>query len=87
MLAATYTPDRTRWSRRPRQVGRALGNAGALDACLARSASADDSSTFADRVIALDFSPDGKLLATAGGEPSRSGELKLWNVADRPRRC
>ena len=33
-------------------------------------------------MIALDFSPDGKLLATGGGEPSRSGELKIWNVAD-----
>jgi WD40 repeat protein len=42
----------------------------------------DDSSAFTDRVIALDFSADGKLLATGGGEPSRSGELKLWNVAD-----
>lgn len=34
-----------------------------------------------DRVTALDFSPDGKLLASGGGAPSRSGELKLWNVA------
>lgn len=33
-----------------------------------------------DRVLALDFSPDGKLLASGGGEPSRSGELKIWNV-------
>jgi WD40 repeat protein len=32
------------------------------------------------RVLALDFSPDGKLLATGGGEPSRSGEMKLWEV-------
>lgn len=32
------------------------------------------------RVLCLDFSPDGKLLATGGGEPSRSGEVKLWNV-------
>ncbi len=35
-----------------------------------------------DRVIALAFSPDGQHLATGGGEPSRSGELKIWNVAD-----
>lgn len=35
-----------------------------------------------DRVAALAFGPDGKILATGGGEPSRSGELKLWNVAD-----
>jgi WD40 repeat protein len=34
----------------------------------------------ADRVLALDFSPDGKLLAAGGGEPSRSGELKIWQV-------
>lgn len=34
-----------------------------------------------DRVTALAFSPDGMLLASGGGEPSRGGELKLWNVA------
>ena len=34
----------------------------------------------ADRVLALDFSPDGKLLAAGGGEPSRSGELKIWEI-------
>jgi len=33
------------------------------------------------RVLAIDFSPDGKRLATGGGEPSRSGEVKLWDVA------
>src|SRR5207249_2565200 len=42
----------------------------------------DDPELLADRVLALDFSSNGSLLATAGGEPSRSGELKLWNVAD-----
>ncbi|HUG70286.1 MAG TPA: c-type cytochrome domain-containing protein [Pirellulaceae bacterium] len=44
--------------------------------------SVDSAEQFADRVTALDFSPDGTLLATGGGEPSRSGELKIWNVAD-----
>lgn len=34
----------------------------------------------AGRVTALDFSPNGELLATGGGEASRSGELKLWDV-------
>ena len=32
------------------------------------------------RVLALDFSPDGGLLAAGGGEPSRSGEVKMWEV-------
>ena len=32
------------------------------------------------RVLALDFSPDGGLLAAGGGEPSRSGEVKVWEV-------
>jgi WD40 repeat protein len=32
------------------------------------------------RVLTLDFSPDGGLLATGGGEPSRSGEIKMWEV-------
>ena len=43
--------------------------------------SADAKSPFTDRVCALAFSADGKLLATGGGEPSRGGEIKLWNAA------
>ncbi len=41
----------------------------------------DAKSPFTDRVCALAFSADGKLLATGGGEPSRGGEIKLWSVA------
>ena len=37
-------------------------------------------SPFISRVLSLAFSPDGKTLATGGGDPSRSGELMLWNV-------
>jgi dipeptidyl aminopeptidase/acylaminoacyl peptidase len=33
-----------------------------------------------DRVTALDFSPDGKLLAVGSGEPSRSGEIRIYNL-------
>ncbi len=33
-----------------------------------------------NRVTALDFHPSGGLLAIGGGEPSRSGQLHLWNV-------
>ena len=43
--------------------------------------SLDDAGTLVDRVTALDFSPDGKLLAVGSGEPSRSGEVKLFDVA------
>ena len=40
----------------------------------------DNPAELVDRVLALDFSPDGKLLATGGGLAARSGELKLWSV-------
>lgn len=33
-----------------------------------------------DRVNAVRFSPDGKTLAVGGGEPSRSGDISLWEV-------
>lgn len=41
----------------------------------------DDPKIFVDRVTALDISSDGKLLATGSGEPSRSGEIKVWDLA------
>lgn len=37
-------------------------------------------SPLTDRVNALAFSADGRILATGSGDPSRSGEIKLWNV-------
>jgi WD40 repeat protein len=37
----------------------------------------------AEAVRAVAFSPDGALLAAAGGLPGRSGEIKIWNVAGR----
>jgi len=36
---------------------------------------------FADRVNAVKFSPDGKLIATGGGEPSRSGDITLFDAS------
>jgi WD40 repeat protein len=36
---------------------------------------------FVDRVNAVRFSPDGKTLATGGGELSRSGDVHLFDVA------
>lgn len=42
----------------------------------------DEKSPLANRVLALEFSADGRLLATGGGVPSRSGEVKIWSPAD-----
>jgi WD40 repeat protein len=41
----------------------------------------DPKGLFADRVNAVRFSPDGKTLATGGGELSRSGDITLFDVA------
>jgi WD40 repeat protein len=43
--------------------------------------SGDLSSPLVDRVGALALSPDGRLLATGSGEPSRTGQIKLWDVS------
>ena len=43
--------------------------------------SVDDAAQLTGRVSALAFSPDGRLLATGSGQPSRSGEVKLWDPA------
>lgn len=37
----------------------------------------------AEDVRAVAFSPDGKLLAAAGGLPARGGEVKIWDVEKR----
>jgi WD40 repeat protein len=42
----------------------------------------DATSPIGDRVYAVRFSPDGKRLATGGGEPTRGGEIMIWQVAD-----
>ncbi len=44
--------------------------------------SGDAKSPVTDRVNALAFSPDGKTLAVGSGEPSRSGDISLWNMGD-----
>jgi WD40 repeat protein len=36
---------------------------------------------FVDRVVALHYSPDGKLLATGGGAATEDGEVKLFEAA------
>ncbi|HEV7402178.1 MAG TPA: hypothetical protein VGO11_04595, partial [Chthoniobacteraceae bacterium] len=42
----------------------------------------DEKSPLVSRVLALDFSPDGKWIATGGGAPSRNGEVKIWKTSD-----
>ena len=42
----------------------------------------NDDSPFAGRILALQFSADGKSLAVGGGVPSRSGEVKIVNPAN-----
>jgi WD40 repeat protein len=42
----------------------------------------DEKSPLINRVLALSFSPDGQRIATGGGVPSRSGEVKIWRVSD-----
>ena len=44
--------------------------------------SVDSPEILSDRVTALTFSSNGKWLASGAGEPSRSGQLKIWNVDD-----
>lgn len=41
-----------------------------------------DSPATQERVLSLDFSPDGALLAASGGSPSRSGEITIWNFRE-----
>ena len=36
-----------------------------------------------ERVQSLRFSPDGQWLAVVGGDPARSGEVQVWDVAKR----
>jgi WD40 repeat protein len=43
--------------------------------------SGDAKSPIADRVNALAFSPDGKSLAVGSGEPSRGGDITLWDAS------
>jgi WD40 repeat protein len=68
--ATTVAAGRTVWDLAPRwKLERRIGTG-------------DERSPLADRVNALRFTPEGAQLFTAGGEPTRGGEIKLWRVRD-----
>ena len=46
---------------------------------LERTLGGATNSAFADRVTALAFHPDGTRLAVGGGEPTRGGDLQIWD--------
>jgi len=48
---------------------------------LARTLGGAKGDLFADRVNAVRFSPDSQTLAVGGGEPSRAGDISLWDVS------
>jgi WD40 repeat protein len=48
---------------------------------LARTLGGEKGEVFADRVNSVRFSPDSKTLAAGGGEPSRAGDISLWEVS------
>ncbi len=48
---------------------------------LARTLGGVKGDLFADRVNAVRFSPDSRTLAVGGGEPSRAGDISLWDVS------
>lgn len=48
---------------------------------LQRTIGSATESIFSDRICALDFSPDGGLLAVGSGPPSRFGDIKFIDVA------
>jgi WD40 repeat protein/mono/diheme cytochrome c family protein len=60
----------------------ALGSYQAIELLTAEGKAVSKLTGSTNQVRALAFSPDGKLLASAGGSPAQFGEVKIYNVAD-----
>ncbi|MFG0333577.1 MAG: hypothetical protein ACF8TS_09470, partial [Maioricimonas sp. JB049] len=74
LVSGSQAPELTVWDTRPAwKLVATLG--GKADNPLDIS-----ESPIEDRVLCLDFSPDGRQLVSGGGETSRGGELLVWNV-------
>ncbi|MCP4848056.1 MAG: hypothetical protein GY899_08940 [Verrucomicrobiaceae bacterium] len=52
-----------------------------------RIGSVNDSKVIVDRVNSIAFSPDGDLMASGSGVPSRSGAINVWQVKDGKEIC
>ena len=86
--AATYTPQGQLLSASADGSVRLWQRLGPWQLAAQLGPQADDPldvsrSPFVDRVLAVAFSPDGRYLAVGGGEPSRSGQLQIWDLHDR----
>lgn len=80
ILAASFAPDGTLITAgADRSVE--LWNPDAPWTLARRLGTGSQDSPLADRVNALRFSPDGQQLAAGGGEPTRGGEITLWDPA------
>ena len=78
LLVAGGTSAATIWEAgEPWSLERTIGGEGTPPA-----ADEEDTGPPIDIVTSLAFAPDGSLLASGSGRPSRSGEMKLWKVAD-----
>ena len=74
ILASTSSKGLLHWNRTTQwKIRRTLGDQNRED-------------PFPGRVLSLAFHPDGHLLATGSGVPSRDGSLSLWNLSDGQRK-
>jgi WD40 repeat protein len=79
--AVAYTPDGRLVSATAKKAA-VVWRSGPVWTLARTIGTGDEKSPLVSRVLALDFSPDGKWIATGGGAPSRNGEVKIWKASD-----